>query len=163
MPNTDRYYAAACQIDSPNPRMREEIAARTRRMLDLIDFAVTGYNSIFRCAAYRVSRVRPRCPDLSDGRAATGATGAAHSQRAYRRLSAQGQGTRRIYPDRLVPGIRPGLAGPCFQHDMSRRSRRHSLQVPQGAPLDSLGNPHQSPRPAGLQRGIVSGRPHGNR
>jgi formamidase len=42
-----RYYAAACQIDSPNPRNRDGIAARTRRMLEMIDYAVTGYGPFF--------------------------------------------------------------------------------------------------------------------
>ena len=39
----DRYYAAACQIDSPNPKTRDEIPRRVKRMLEMIDFAVTGY------------------------------------------------------------------------------------------------------------------------
>jgi predicted amidohydrolase len=39
----NRYYAAACQIDMPNPKHRDEIAARVKRMLDMITFAVTGY------------------------------------------------------------------------------------------------------------------------
>ena len=43
----DRYYAAACQIDSPNPRTRAEIAPRVRRMLEMIDFAVGGYEPFF--------------------------------------------------------------------------------------------------------------------
>ena len=47
MPGHDRYYAAACQIDSPNPRTRDEIAGRTRRMLEMIDFAVQGYAPYF--------------------------------------------------------------------------------------------------------------------
>jgi len=41
------YYAAACQIDSPNPATREQIADRTKRMLDMIDFAVGGYEPFF--------------------------------------------------------------------------------------------------------------------
>jgi formamidase len=42
-----RYYAAACQIDSPNPRTRDGIVARTRRMLEMIDYAVGGYSPFF--------------------------------------------------------------------------------------------------------------------
>src|SRR4051794_1456401 len=42
-----RYYAAACQIDSPNPRTRDDIAPRVRRMLEMIDFAVGGYEPFF--------------------------------------------------------------------------------------------------------------------
>ena len=42
-----RYYAAACQIDSPNPRTRDGIAARVTRMLEMIDFAVGGYQPFF--------------------------------------------------------------------------------------------------------------------
>ncbi len=38
-----RYYAAACQLDLPNPRHRDEIAARVKQMLDLTEYAVTGY------------------------------------------------------------------------------------------------------------------------
>jgi formamidase len=41
------YYAAACQIDSPNPTTRDEIHHRTKRMLDMIDFAVGGYEPFF--------------------------------------------------------------------------------------------------------------------
>src|SRR5438034_1317514 len=43
----ERYYAAACQIDSPNPRTRDGIAARTTRMLEMIDYAVSGYAPFF--------------------------------------------------------------------------------------------------------------------
>ena len=43
----DRYYAAACQIDSPNPTSRDGIAERTRRMLEMIDYAVGGYEPFF--------------------------------------------------------------------------------------------------------------------
>ncbi len=43
MPQQDRYYAAACQIDLPNPAGRDEIAPRVGRMLQMIDYAVTGY------------------------------------------------------------------------------------------------------------------------
>jgi predicted amidohydrolase len=43
----NRYYAAACQIDSANPRTRDQIAARTTRMLEMIDYAVTGYSPFF--------------------------------------------------------------------------------------------------------------------
>ncbi len=38
-----RYYAAACQIDLPNPRHRDEIPARVQTMLNMISYAVTGY------------------------------------------------------------------------------------------------------------------------
>jgi formamidase len=38
-----RYYAAACQLDLPNPRHRREIKGRVKQMLDLIQYAVTGY------------------------------------------------------------------------------------------------------------------------
>ena len=43
----DRYYAAACQIDLPNPATRDEIAPRARRMLEMIDCAVIGYEPFF--------------------------------------------------------------------------------------------------------------------
>lgn len=43
----ERYYAAACQIDLPNPGTRDEIAPRVRRMLELVDFAVVGYEPFF--------------------------------------------------------------------------------------------------------------------
>lgn len=38
-----RYYAAACQLDMPNPSHRDEIRVRVDRMLDMIDYAVSGY------------------------------------------------------------------------------------------------------------------------
>ncbi len=44
MSNTiDRYYAAACQLDLPNPKQRNEIPQRVQTMLNLITYAVTGY------------------------------------------------------------------------------------------------------------------------
>ena len=47
MTSCERYYAAACQIDLPNPQHRDEIAPRVKRMLDMIDYAVTGYEPFF--------------------------------------------------------------------------------------------------------------------
>lgn len=38
-----RYWAAACQLDLPNPTSREEIRQHTARMLQMIDQAVQGY------------------------------------------------------------------------------------------------------------------------
>ena len=38
-----RYYAAAIQLDLPNPKHRDEIAARVKQLLDLTEFAVVGY------------------------------------------------------------------------------------------------------------------------
>lgn len=45
--DVERYYAAACQIDLPNPRTRDEIPVRTGRMLEMIDYAVSGYQPSF--------------------------------------------------------------------------------------------------------------------
>ena len=42
-----RYYAACCQLDLPNPRNREGIAARVDRMLEMVDYAVGGYAPFF--------------------------------------------------------------------------------------------------------------------
>jgi len=42
-----RYYAAACQIDLPNPTSRDEILPRVRHMLAMIDRAVGGYEPVF--------------------------------------------------------------------------------------------------------------------
>ena len=44
---TERYYAAACQTDFPCPAKREEIAARTRRMCELIEQTIVGYEPFF--------------------------------------------------------------------------------------------------------------------
>jgi predicted amidohydrolase len=43
----DRFYAAACQLDMPNPKHRGEIARRVDRMLELVEQAVTGYEPFF--------------------------------------------------------------------------------------------------------------------
>jgi predicted amidohydrolase len=43
----DRYYAAACQLDVPNPTDRDQIGERVARMLDMVDQAVTGYEPFF--------------------------------------------------------------------------------------------------------------------
>lgn len=42
-----RFYAAACQLDLPNPLERKEIHPRVDRMLEMIDHAVTGYEPFF--------------------------------------------------------------------------------------------------------------------
>lgn len=47
MPPIDRYYAAACQLDQPNPTHCDEIARRVDRMLEMIDQAVVGYKPLF--------------------------------------------------------------------------------------------------------------------
>lgn len=43
----ERYYAAACQTDFPCPTKRDEIAARTRRMCDIIEQTIVGYEPFF--------------------------------------------------------------------------------------------------------------------
>ena len=43
MSSTPRYYAAACQLDLPNPKHRSEIPGRVKKMLDMVEYAVTGY------------------------------------------------------------------------------------------------------------------------
>lgn len=47
MSSIDRFYAAACQLDMPNPAKRNEIAGRVERMLEMIDQAVVGYEPVF--------------------------------------------------------------------------------------------------------------------
>jgi len=47
MSSIDRFYAAACQLDMPNPTKRDEIAGRVERMLEMIDQAVVGYEPVF--------------------------------------------------------------------------------------------------------------------
>lgn len=47
MPTLDRYCAAACQIDLPNPRHRREIPRRVTHMLGMIEQAVVGYEPFF--------------------------------------------------------------------------------------------------------------------
>lgn len=43
----DRYYAAACQIDLPCPKTRDEIGPRVTKMLGMIEHAVVGYEPFF--------------------------------------------------------------------------------------------------------------------
>ena len=43
MSNKERFYAAACQMDMPNPVSRDEIELRVTKMLEMIDYAVIGY------------------------------------------------------------------------------------------------------------------------
>jgi len=47
MNSVDRYYAAACQLDLPNPTNRNEIGGRVTRMLEMVDHAVVGYEPFF--------------------------------------------------------------------------------------------------------------------
>jgi predicted amidohydrolase len=42
-----RYYAAACQVDRPNPRTRDEISGQVDHLLAMIDRAVMGYAPFF--------------------------------------------------------------------------------------------------------------------
>ena len=44
---TERFYAAACQLDLPNPSHRGEIPGRVERMLQMVDHAVVGYEPFF--------------------------------------------------------------------------------------------------------------------
>lgn len=41
------FYAAACQTDFPCPKSRDEIVERTRRMLEMIEQTITGYEPFF--------------------------------------------------------------------------------------------------------------------
>ncbi len=43
----DRYYAAACQLDLPNPKDRSEIAARVDHLLKIVDYAVSAHEPFF--------------------------------------------------------------------------------------------------------------------
>jgi len=45
--SAERFYAAACQLDLPNPAHRDEIAGRVDRMLEMIEHAVIGYEPFF--------------------------------------------------------------------------------------------------------------------
>ncbi len=47
MSKTERYYAAACQVDMPNPAHRDEISKKVERMMEMIDNAVVGYEPFF--------------------------------------------------------------------------------------------------------------------
>jgi len=48
MPETpSRYYAAACQLDLPNPKSRDEIPGRVQTMLNMVSYAATGYAPFF--------------------------------------------------------------------------------------------------------------------
>lgn len=42
-----RFYAAACQIDLPNPSTREGIGAKVDHMLSMVEYAVQGYAPFF--------------------------------------------------------------------------------------------------------------------
>jgi predicted amidohydrolase len=47
MPGIERYYAACCQTDFPNPSSRAQISERVDRMLEMVDSAVLGYRPFF--------------------------------------------------------------------------------------------------------------------
>jgi predicted amidohydrolase len=47
MSSIDRFYAAACQLNMPNPKQRDEITGRVERMLEMIDQVVVGYEPVF--------------------------------------------------------------------------------------------------------------------
>ena len=89
-----RYYAAACQIDLPNPRTRDEIAPRVTRMLQMVDYAVGGYEPFFdvRLLAFpefaHAAPVYPTAPELLE-RLAVEVPGE-HSDRYARRCKELG-------------------------------------------------------------------------
>jgi len=43
----DIYYAAACQTDFPAPMDRSEIATRTKRMCEIVEQTIVGYEPFF--------------------------------------------------------------------------------------------------------------------
>ncbi len=47
MPSPERYYAAVCQTDHPQPTHRDQIHRNVDRMLEMIDHAVLGYEPFF--------------------------------------------------------------------------------------------------------------------
>ena len=46
-PVTQLYYAAACQTAFDCPKDRNEIAERTKRMCDIAEYTITGYEPFF--------------------------------------------------------------------------------------------------------------------
>ncbi|MCI0652664.1 MAG: nitrilase, partial [Planctomycetes bacterium] len=46
LPMAKLYYAAACQVDQPNPRDRAQMEANTTRVLALLERAVEGYRPV---------------------------------------------------------------------------------------------------------------------
>ena len=100
----ERYYAAACQCDLPNPGHRGEIAARVDRLLEMINYAVVGYEPFFDVKLVvfpefaHAAPVYPTADELLDKLAVS------DPQRAYRSLCTQGEGTKRLYPDGNVSG-----------------------------------------------------------
>ena len=67
------YYAAACQTDFPAPTSRSQIAERTRRMIQMAEQAVTGYEPFFdvRLLAFpefaHAVPIHPTTDDLLEG------------------------------------------------------------------------------------------------
>ncbi len=47
MASTKRFYAATCQVDMPNPKSRDGVAAKVDKMLKMVDYAVNGYDPFF--------------------------------------------------------------------------------------------------------------------
>ena len=47
MPSRDRYHAAACSVDRPGPRNRDQISGNVDRLLEMVDHAVLGYEPFF--------------------------------------------------------------------------------------------------------------------
>jgi len=47
MSSIERFYAASCQVDNPNPTSRDEISKAVDKMLEMVDYAVTGYEPFF--------------------------------------------------------------------------------------------------------------------
>ncbi|MHC4557229.1 MAG: nitrilase-related carbon-nitrogen hydrolase [Planctomycetota bacterium] len=130
MGSIDRFYAAACQPDMPNPTHRDEIAGRVKRMLELVEQAVTGYEPFFdvRLVVFpefaHAAPIYPTVEELLDSLAIPIPN--EHTQR-YQEKAKQ----LNIY-------IQTGTfleADPRW---------RHCLEVSQGAHVDTLGGAHQS-------------------
>ena len=65
MSTMERYYAAACQIDLPNPKHRDEIAARVKQHAGHDRVRGHRLRAVSRRATGGVPRVRSRGADLS--------------------------------------------------------------------------------------------------
>ena len=152
----ERYYAAACQIDLPNPPHRDEIAGRVERMLEMIDCAVVGYEPFFdvRLVVFpefaHAAPIYPTAEELLERLAVPIPN--EHTDRyaeKARQLGVYIQTGTFLESDLRWPGhvfnttclIGPdGIAG----------------QVSQGPSVDAVGSPHQPARPGRLRRAAVS-------
>jgi predicted amidohydrolase len=128
----DRYLAAACQLDRPNPADRSGIAAGVDHQLAMIERAVVGYRPFgdVRLVVF---------PEFSHAAPIYATVAEIHDRLAVP--------IPNEHTDRYHAAARGhGVSGARLQHDLPDRPRRPAHEIPQGESLAAVGAAHEPAR-----------------